>query len=269
MHKISHAAFFCSVFCVANMEVIICHLRSNFCWRLCSGCLIWVLNKLPRPCSSFCLPTLLPLLPSLPPPHSLSFFFGMQCNSTSNTDSHRQQKRKHLSVFKDELPCSPSTTLQEIVRSCLRATVVFAFFTDRERYSVLVGSEPFRVSCFYNGGPGIFHTRLTWHFCLALLSNACVKPAYTETLNSMNLKSLSTFSMVEDCSWMLDGFSDKIIIQPAHLFLMCCVGGAQNKWIFMNVRKAYMYHSDFHPCHQAMQITSSHLHTATQPPLSP
>lgn len=55
-------------------------------------------------------------------------------------------------MFKDELPCSPSTTLQEIVRSCLRATVVFAFFTDRESYSVLVGSEPFRVSCFYNRG---------------------------------------------------------------------------------------------------------------------
>ncbi len=49
---------------------------------------------------------------------------------------------------------------------------------------------------------------------------------------------------------------------PAHLFLMCCVGGILNKWIFMDVQKAYMYHSDFHPCHQAMQITSSHLHAA-------
>lgn len=25
---------------------------------------------------------------------------------------------------------------------------------------------------------------------------------------------------------------------------------------------AYMHHSDFHPCHQAMQIASSHLHMA-------
>lgn len=102
-------------------------------------------------------------------------------------------------------------------------------------------------------------------FLFSSFINRLCKPAYTRLLNSMNLKSLSRFSMVRGCSWMLDvthGFSDKIIFHPAHLFLMCCVGGALNTWIFMDVQQAYMYHSDFHPCHQAMQITPSHLHAA-------
>lgn len=144
------------------MGVVICHLRFNFGLRLCSGCLIWVLNKLPRPGSH------LPPYPPLPPsfPCSLPAFFflllipsllGVRHYSTSKTDSHRQQKKKRLLVFKDELPCSPSTWLQDIVCSCLRATVAFAF-------SLPFCSESFRVLCFYSRGYLSHKTYMTFLF---------------------------------------------------------------------------------------------------------
>ncbi len=209
------------------------------------------------PCSLTASPFLL-LIPSL---------LEGQHYSRSKTDSHRQQKETLISVqgwatlFTFDIAAG-----QSLLPSQSHSGI--CLFTDRESYSMLVCSESFRVSCFSSRG--------SWYLYMTFLFSPFIKwlckPAYIKTLNSVNLKSLSTFSMVEGCSWMLyvtRGFSDKIIFHPAHLFLMCRVGGVLNTWIFMNVRKAYMYHSDFHPCHQAMQITSSHLHTTIQSPLSP
>lgn len=85
---------------------------------------------------------------------------------------------------------------------------------------------------FYSRGSEYLSHKTYMTFLLSSVIKWLCKPAYTNTLNSMNLKSLSRFSMVEDCSRTLDvtrGFSDKIVFHPAHLFLMCCVGGVRNK----------------------------------------
>lgn len=75
MHTISQVTFFLCVLCVVNIRVMICHLMFNFCWHLRSRCLIWGVNKLPRPCSHLCLPPFLCSLLCLPlsPSPCLSF----------------------------------------------------------------------------------------------------------------------------------------------------------------------------------------------------
>lgn len=63
---------------------------------------------------------------------------------------------------------------------------------------MLLCSESFRVSIYSRGSWYLSHKTymVLWS---ALIKQPC-KPAYTETLNSMNFKSLSTFAMVGDCS---------------------------------------------------------------------
>lgn len=103
-------------------------------------------------------------------------------------------------------------------RCRIQSTVTFAFsLTGRVGVCCCaVSLSEFHV--FLTAGVSWYlsHTRLTW-YCWAVIKWLC-KPAYTKTLNSMNLNSLSRFSMVQDCGWMLyvtHGFSDKIIFQPA------------------------------------------------------
>lgn len=102
-------------------------------------------------------------------------------------------------------------------------------------------------------------------FLLGSLIKRPRKPAYTEALNWVNYKPPSTFATVgritHECGRLAAGFSPDAVIFH-HLFLMRRVGGMQKGWIFMNLQKAYMYRSDFHPCHQAMQIASSRLRVA-------
>lgn len=123
-------------FSLANMWLMICHLMFHFWWCLCSGCLIWVLNKLPRPRSHASPPrTSLPPFPSLlfSSAYLLSFWRAALQHERKKNDSHRQRKKKHLLVFKDERLCSPSTPLQDVVFSHLTSTVVFAFSLTKTR----------------------------------------------------------------------------------------------------------------------------------------
>lgn len=222
MHEISQATLFLCVFCFANMGVIICHLMFNFCWRLCSACLIWVLNKLPRPCSHFCLPPSLSCSPPLPafPFLLIPSHLGGQHYSTSKTDSHWQQKKEApisvqgwAALFTFDIAAGYSLLpSQSHGGICL--------LTDRESGLQWV----FQGVMFLQQGSWYLAHKSYMAFLRSSFIKWLCKPAYTKTLNSMNLKSLSTFATVEDYSWMLNvghGFSDTITLHRAHLFLMC------------------------------------------------
>lgn len=106
----------CAVLWASN----VLSLRFNFSRRLCSACLIWVLNKLPWPCSHFLSPFAPRLLlsPHLPPSLVLLFFLPLILEGSIAllvVHNPSSNKRKHLLVLKNELPCSPSPSLQDTV----------------------------------------------------------------------------------------------------------------------------------------------------------
>lgn len=127
---------------------------------------------------------------------------------------------------------------------------------------VHVCAESFKESCFFffsffsqQGSLYLSHQSYMT-FCWAPLSNGCVNRLTPRrwTRWTINRRAHSPRRRITDeCG--------RFIIFH-HLFLMRRVGGTRMEWIFMNLQRAYMYHSDFHPCHQAMQIASSHLRMA-------
>lgn len=167
--------------------------------------------------------------------------------------------RVHLSR-----PCRMSS----VTVSCSHSGICFFFFF-RATFWLAVHFSLSHV--FTAGGRGIFYLRLTWHFHWAPPSNGSLNGLTQDSVNSVNLASQSRFFFPQrGTRAQRSGYrlSDKIIPLPEHLFLMCCAGGMRHRWIFMAVQKACMYHSDFHPCHQAMQMTSSHLHIWPRGPSS-
>lgn len=142
-------------------------------------------------------------------------------------------------MFKDELLRSPTTSLQDIVCSCLRAAI--CLLRDGES-GLQSASQGFM---FLQQGSWYLSHRSYMAFLLSTFIKRLCKPAYNKTLNSMNLKSLSTFATVEGFSWKRNvsrGFSDTIFFQDAHLFLMRCVGGTEQ----MNI----------HECAEGLYVSS-------------
>lgn len=220
--NISQATLFLYVFSIANIRVIICHLMFNFSCRLCSGCLIRVLNKLPRPCRHF---RPLPLLVSA----SQQPYSGKRVIPTGKKKGAAMRVQGRASLL-----CPPWISPVAVWETGCRCGL----------HRVLLGFV------FHSRGPDILHLSLTWHLCGALLSSIRVNQLNTESLNSVNGNPAS-FSQLQlnpdSVPWTLWCHRAPL------LFQLLCAGG----WIFMNVQKAHMHHSDFHPCHQAMQMKPS------------
>lgn len=111
-------------------------LRFNFCRRLCSACLIWVLNKLPRPCSHFCLHLLLSLLslsPSLTSsPFSSPFLVFLEGSIVLQVKyiSLGNKKETLISVRGWVTLFTFTTTAGYVLLLSHRATVAFASSQD-------------------------------------------------------------------------------------------------------------------------------------------
>lgn len=120
----------------------------------------------------------------------------------------------------------------------------------------------FPVSCFCSRGPD--HISLTWPFCWALLSNGCVNQLNKETLNSVNLKSLSTLATLEEYGWMsvMDFLMCTVENEPIYFWCVVLVAPSINEYSWMCRRPVCV--SDFHP-----SSYSNGIFTALQPPCSP
>lgn len=195
----------------------------NFWWCLCSGCLIWALNKLSRPRSHAPLQP-----PKSPQPFCPSYFLLLICSHYSITA--RETKKSFPQATEKEALISVQgwaalLTFDTAPGCSLLPSHIHSgicLLTDKDWSAVSLS----RVPCFYSRGPYIYHTSLTWHFCSAPLSNGCVNRLTPRhwTRWTKNHRAYSPWWQTSDeCLKVADGFSDAIIFH--HLFLMCCVGG--------------------------------------------